>query len=233
MLASNNFIAVNRDVVNEFGLLEAVMLGELASECEYWTKQGKIDKDGYFFSTVENIERMTTLTDYVQRKLIQNLKNRGVIDCKLTGIPAKRYVRINEEQVIQIFNDKLLRNSRTSYQVSSELDLEKLEGNNNKDNKNNNNNNNNITVVTAKRFTPPTVEEVEAFCKEKGYGVNAQRFVDFYESKGWMIGKNKMTKWKAAVATWEHKDREQGKVGINGIRLKPDTGEPDILDGIL
>ena len=54
-------------------------------------------------------------------------------------------------------------------------------------------------------FKPPTVEEVAAYVKEKGYSVDAEQFVAFYESKGWMIGKNKMQKWRAAVATWQRK----------------------------
>ena len=61
----------------------------------------------------------------------------------------------------------------------------------------------------GKRFAPPTVEEVEAYCLERGNEVNADDFVNFYTSKGWMVGKNKMKDWKAAVRTWESKDREQ------------------------
>lgn len=58
----------------------------------------------------------------------------------------------------------------------------------------------------TKRFTPPTIEEVKAYCKERKNNVDAQRFVDFYEAKGWMLGKNKMKDWKAAVRTWERND---------------------------
>jgi hypothetical protein len=53
------------------------------------------------------------------------------------------------------------------------------------------------------RFTPPTVEEVRAYCRERGNSVNPETFVDFYLGKGWMVGKNKMKDWKAAVRTWE------------------------------
>lgn len=53
------------------------------------------------------------------------------------------------------------------------------------------------------RFTPPTVEEVRAYCRERGNSVNPETFVDFYTGKGWMVGKNKMKDWKAAVRTWE------------------------------
>ena len=59
---------------------------------------------------------------------------------------------------------------------------------------------------TRKRFTPPTVDEVREYCFERGNSVDPQRFVDYYTSNGWMVGKNKMKDWKAAVRTWE-KDR--------------------------
>lgn len=56
---------------------------------------------------------------------------------------------------------------------------------------------------TAKRFTPPTVAEVRAYCQERGNNVDAERFVDYYTSNGWKVGKNPMKDWKAAVRTWE------------------------------
>ena len=65
---------------------------------------------------------------------------------------------------------------------------------------------------TAKRFVPPTVDQVREYCKERKNQVDAQRFVDFYEAKGWMVGKNKMKSWQAAVRTWEAKDQESQPV---------------------
>jgi len=53
------------------------------------------------------------------------------------------------------------------------------------------------------RFTPPTLEEVKVYCIERKNNVDAEKFIDFYESKGWMVGKNKMKQWKAAVRNWE------------------------------
>lgn len=58
---------------------------------------------------------------------------------------------------------------------------------------------------TNKRFTPPTLDEVKAYCNERHNGIDAQYFIDYYTSKGWMIGKNKMKDWKASVRTWEKK----------------------------
>ena len=59
------------------------------------------------------------------------------------------------------------------------------------------------------RFTPPSVEEVAAYCQERGNGVDAARFVDFYSSKGWMVGKSRMKDWKAAVRNWERSRDEK------------------------
>ena len=60
------------------------------------------------------------------------------------------------------------------------------------------------------RFTPPTVEEVAAYCAEKGYDVDAERFVAFYESKGWKVGRNPMKSWKAACTTWHKRHQQEG-----------------------
>jgi len=57
------------------------------------------------------------------------------------------------------------------------------------------------------RFTPPTVDEVKAYCMEKGYVVDPQRFVDYYTSNGWKVGKNPMKDWKAAVRNWNGKEQ--------------------------
>lgn len=58
----------------------------------------------------------------------------------------------------------------------------------------------------TKVFKKPTIEEVEAYCNEKGYPIDPEAFWHFYESKGWMVGKNKMKSWKDACVTWARKD---------------------------
>lgn len=65
--------------------------------------------------------------------------------------------------------------------------------------------------INKRRFRPPTVEEVTEYCKERKNRVDPQSFVDFYESKGWYVGKNKMRDWKAAVRTWEKNGYSQTK----------------------
>lgn len=78
------------------------------------------------------------------------------------------------------------------------------------------NNNINIKEISLKgdkekrtRFSPPTVDEVAAYCMERGNKVNAQTFVDFYAASGWMRGKNPIRDWRACVRTWEQRDGQR------------------------
>lgn len=57
-----------------------------------------------------------------------------------------------------------------------------------------------------KKFVIPTVEEVQAYCDERGNNIDAQHFIDYYSARGWMLGKNHIKDWKACVRTWERND---------------------------
>ena len=79
-----------------------------------------------------------------------------------------------------------------------------------------------------KRFTPPTLEEVQAYCKERKNNVDAERFVDYYASQKWKKANGQpVADWKACIRTWE----KRSNVGANGVKLSSE--KDDILDGIL
>ena len=59
------------------------------------------------------------------------------------------------------------------------------------------------------KFVKPTIEEIQEYCLERKNGINANAFYDFYESKNWMIGKNKMKDWKACIRTWEQRNKKE------------------------
>ena len=67
----------------------------------------------------------------------------------------------------------------------------------------------------ASVFVPPSLEEVFSYCKERSNSVDADAFVDFYTSKGWMVGKNKMKDWRASVRTWEKNGRKSKEKSID------------------
>ena len=86
----------------------------------------------------------------------------------------------------------------------SKADIKDLKESNTDNNTSNNTSKKDIgEEPKRKRFVPPTLEEVKAYCIERKNNVDAERFIDYYTSNGWQVGKNKMKDWKAAVRTWE------------------------------
>ena len=127
ILASSNYITVNKDLIKTVGLEEAIIFGELCSEYTYWEQQGKLI-DGMFYCSVDKLEEATTLSEYKQRQAIKNLIDSGYITQELRGLPATRYFKIVSEQVLKLF--------RIRSEKITELDPEKLQSSNNTINKN-------------------------------------------------------------------------------------------------
>lgn len=75
------------------------------------------------------------------------------------------------------------------------------------------------------RFVPPTLTEVQDYIQKNSYSVDASTFIDFYTSKGWMVGSNKMKDWKAAVRTWQRKQKSTGNTSDIGVILKDNSTE--------
>jgi len=65
--------------------------------------------------------------------------------------------------------------------------------------------------VNRVNFIPPTIDQVKEYCLERNNNVDPERFIDHYSSNGWMVGKNKMKDWKAAIRTWEKSDLNKGQ----------------------
>ena len=70
-----------------------------------------------------------------------------------------------------------------------------------------------INICSNKKaaFVKPTLYDVQTYCLERGNTIDPQAFIDFYESNGWMVGKNRMKDWKAAVRTWESRNATRPK----------------------
>ena len=123
------------------------MLGELAGEYEYWDDREELE-DGYFYTTVENVEKNTTLTKYQQAQALSKLIEYNLVDVQLKGIPAKRYIKLNEEQILKLFSkqkidvpdNKKSKNLTARSQKTLQQEVKKLDGNNNKEIIINNNN---------------------------------------------------------------------------------------------
>ena len=74
-------------------------------------------------------------------------------------------------------------------------------------------------------FKPPTINEIAMYCYERSNGINAEMFFDFYQSKGWIVGKVKMKDWRAAIRTWEKSSKNNNQnQNTNGTREQPLLG---------
>lgn len=68
------------------------------------------------------------------------------------------------------------------------------------------------------KFTEPSLQEVEEYCKARNNNINASYFIDYYTSRGWMIGKNKIKDWKACVRTWEQRNEKEANKNNSILR---------------
>lgn len=241
MIASNNYIVVNKQLARLFGLEEALLLGELASEMEYWQQRGEL-KDGYFYSTIDNVKESTTLSDKRQRSALATLKEAGIIDVKLAGLPAKRYIRIKENQLAQILLNSNCQTSGTSSAKTEELEAPKQQANNNKHNNNKNSNNKDIYISIVDYLNAKTGQKFRASTKATQQHINARLAEGFTVEDFQRVINNMCADWQGSE--WEqylrpstlfgskfenYLNRKPQNKGKNGIAV---GSRPSDLDGV-
>ena len=159
-----------------------------------------LSKKGYILShirykegTPEILDRYLEICGGVYRKIggTPEILDRYPENCG-EGIPKNRDTPIPKKVTDNITRDNITRMNNT-YEVD-----------------------NGAKAPRAARFTPPTLEEVRAYCAERGSNVDPERFIDFYSSKGWMVGKNKMKDWKAAIRGWESRSGQAAQQQKSG-----------------
>lgn len=106
LLRSDNYIITNKTLIKKLGLHEAIMIGELCSEYSFWEKQGKLDEDGFFYSTRNNIEENTGLSEHFQRKALETLKQYEIIQIVKKGIPAINCYKINFDKLSMVLTSR-------------------------------------------------------------------------------------------------------------------------------
>jgi len=128
LLSSSGFLIVNKRLAKIIGLKTSALLADLISKEEYFKEKGTLD-NGWFFNCASNIEKDTTLTPYQQKKSIDKLKELGIVETKLKGLPATLHFKLYENKLLSLFD--------TSIQVSQKVDTKELKSNNN-----------NLTIIT-------------------------------------------------------------------------------------
>lgn len=130
-------------------------------------------------------------------------------------------IKVVNYEVYQAFDNQ--QRTTEEHQENNNGTTEEHQGNtNNNDKECNKNDKEDNMGAKSTRFVPPTLEEVKSYCLERKNNVNAENFINFYSSKGWMVGKNKMKDWKAAVRTWETNSNNK-KGNANGSDTRNGT----------
>ena len=216
------------EIAVKYGINAAVLLQNLG----YWIKQNEANETNFFdgtYWTYNSRRAYRELFPYMSERQIDTAFRKLIDDgLVITGNYNKVaydrtlwYALTQKGKCILHFDGM----ENTEMSDAKPQNVKPIPNINTNQNTNINTNNCDSRV---KRFIPPTLEEVRSYCAERNNNVDAQRFVDYYTSNGWLVGKNKMKDWRAAVRTWERNNTSASKT--SGIAVKQNAS--DDLDGI-
>lgn len=168
------------------------------------------DEESKFMGGVKYLCGWINASEPTVISVLDKLVTKGLIE------PIPVITKTCKRVYYQVTKDSLVRGNLRNLSKGTKDSLGTLYNNNNNNIDNNKKVDGNKLPSTKKggsstRFVKPTIEQIEAYIKEKNLHFGAEQFFDYYESKGWMVGSNHMKDWKAACRTWEHKRNSQEK----------------------
>ena len=160
-----------------------------------------------------SLELLTGLSRSAILKSRNVLKQLGLIDFKPNGTKATTYILKSTQVSMQSSVQDSVQNSmQSSVQDSVQNSTPYINETKTKQKKDTNVSKEKTVSAASNRFIPPALQEVQAYCQERGNKVDPGQFIDFYAAKGWMVGKNKMKDWKACVRTWERSEQNKAPI---------------------
>lgn len=204
----------NTEIAKEYGLEEAILLENIY----FWVRKNKANNQNYqkgYYWTYNSVKAFNELFDYISpskiNRALKNLEENNLIisDCfnenkydhtKWYTVTEKAESFFQNEKPNYHNEESILQNEK-SIDTNCKISITDI----NTDINTNIKTDNMGQAQKPKRttFQKPTIEEIREYCQERKNNVDPQRFFDFYESKGWLVGKSKMKDWKASVRTWE------------------------------
>lgn len=145
--------------------------------------KGQVIKAGQFITSIASLSRETALSQQQIRTAILKLKSTG----ELTNRATSRYSIITVNNWNKWQTEQQAEQQSSNKQITTDEEYKEYK---------------NIYRGT-KLFQKPTIEEIKKYCLERNNSINPIQFFNYYESKGWLIGKNQMKDWKACIRTWE------------------------------
>jgi hypothetical protein len=218
---STGYLIVNKTLISALGLIPAVIIGNYVDKYFYF-KEKNPDNGSWFYLTHDQQNDQLGIGKHTIIKWKQFFIDKGILQSRLRGAPPKEWLKINFS-VLTAYIYKY-KDSPTppvsggltppnmegltppvsggiykdyEYNLSFKGDYKEGEGGTPP------------LPKKEKNIIPPTLEMVQKYCQERRNRVDPETFWNFYESKGWKIGKEKMKNWQSAVITWEKKDNNK------------------------
>ena len=163
-----------------------LLYGEITSLC---------DREGYCWATNNYFSKLYKTSDKTITRNLNLLEQKGYINIfyQLKGAIKQRFITMDKN---------VFERTKMSFDEGQKCPINNISNNIKEIN-------NNKLLFTKKKFIKPTLEEVRQYCFERKNKIDAEKFIDYYNSNGWKVGRNPMKDWKAAVRTWESNAKEK------------------------
>ena len=206
----------NTEIAKQYGIEESILLENIY----FWVKKNKANNQNYHngkYWTYNSIRAFKILFDYMSEskiyRALKKLEEAGLIE--IGDFNADRYKRPSwytvTEKAIKLYKDSTLQNGTSTLQngtstLQNEISTLQNEISSITDNKQQIKNTNKKQQI-KEQFTPPALEEVATYCKERNNNIDPMQFIDYYSARGWRFNNGgKMKDWRATVRTWERRN---------------------------
>lgn len=163
-----------------------LLYGEITSLC---------DREGYCWATNNYFSKLYKTSDKTITRNLNLLEQKGYINIfyQLKGAIKQRFITMDKN---------VFERTKMSFDEGQKCPINNTSNNIKEIN-------NNKLLFTKKKFKKPTLDEVQQYCSERKNNISAEKFIDYYESNGWKVGRNSMKDWKATVRNWEKNQQEK------------------------
>jgi len=225
MIETPNYYAVLPSYIrydNELSSFEKLLYAEISALAN---KSGICWAENTYFAKLfqKNTVTISRAIKKIERKnyiIVTYQKNGSQVVLRAIQIHVPEMLMVEEDESIENQDETVNENGLTvNVAVSKNANRtvnKNVKENNTRDNKEILNNK---LLSIKKKFKKPTLEEISAYCVERKNNVNPEKFLNYYESNGWRVGKNPMKDWKACIRTWEQNNKKEEGVKNNYARL--------------
>lgn len=220
--------------INTFRVFVHILLTANYSDGKF---SGRVVRRGQLITSTNMLAKQTSLTIQQARTALKHLISTCEITCsgfnKYTVITVLKYDLYQDSNMPA--NKQLTSNQQTTNkQLTSNQQANQQQYKNNKKEKEEKEEQKEQEESTsAKRFTPPTKDDILNYCLDQGFGIDVDALFDYYSSKGWKVGNSPMKDWRAAVRNWARRDKsftdrkEPVKLPAQSYEQRDYSGEQD------